>query len=198
MRKRASSRSSARSSKSRRIEGQSSNPLLEHAPAVLLDRAVSDSRELPYFCGPPPRLPPLFPDRLPETRRARFVSLPSSSWRSCQTPVKTTTVPWSIGAAPTRAPPLAGLNTIRSPTGFFSDNNCARPRVKQDSSPAAKPTVRSLIRFRRMAKNERRCFNRLQTSFIGSLTRSWSWSSNHMVLTKTGMIWSHCRHRRDP
>jgi hypothetical protein len=39
--------------------------------------------------------------------------------------------------------------------------------------------VWSLIRFRRMAKNERRCFNRLQTSFIGSLTRSWSWSSNH-------------------
>jgi hypothetical protein len=40
MRKSASSRSSARSSKSRRIEGQSSNSLLERKPAILLDRAV--------------------------------------------------------------------------------------------------------------------------------------------------------------
>jgi hypothetical protein len=50
--------------------------------------------------------------------------------------------------------------------------------VEQDS-PAAKPTARFLIKFRGMAQNERRCFNRLQTSFILSLTRSWSWSSNH-------------------
>jgi hypothetical protein len=194
MRKSASSRSSARSSKSRRIESQSSNPLLEREPAVLHHRAVSDSREILYFCGPPPGLPPLFPDRLPETRRARFVSPPLSLWRSCQTPVKTTTVPWSIGAASTRAPPLAGLNTIRSPTGFSPDNYCARPRVELE----AKPTVRFLIRFRRMTKNERRCFNRLQTSFTGSLTRSWSWSSIQMVLTKTGIIWFHCWHCRDP
>src|SRR5580704_17942891 len=106
MRKRASSRSPARSSKSRRIECQSSNLLVEREPAVLLDRAVSHACELPYSCRPPPGLPLLFPDRLPETRRARFVSLPLSLRRSCQTPVKTTTVPLSIGAAPTRALPL--------------------------------------------------------------------------------------------
>ncbi|MGB6981458.1 MAG: hypothetical protein WBD78_02995 [Methylocella sp.] len=73
-------------------------------------------------------MPPVFPDRLPETRRARFVSLPLSLSRSCQTPVKTTTAPWSSVFAPTRAPPLAGLKTIRSPTGFSPDKNCARPR----------------------------------------------------------------------
>ena len=127
MQKSASSQSSARSSKSRRIESQSSSPFLEPHPAVLLNRAKSNSREMHYFCGPPPRLPPLFPDRLPETRRARFVSQPLPLWRSCQTPVKTTTVPWPIGAATTRAPPLSGLKTIRSPTGFSPDNYCARP-----------------------------------------------------------------------
>ena len=156
MQKSASSRSSVRSSKSRRIESQSSDPLLGREPVVLLDRAVSHSREMPYFWGPPPGLPPLFPGRLPETRRARFVSQPLPLWRSCQTPVKTTTVPWSIGAAPMRAPPLAGLKTIRSPTRFSPDHNCARPRGEEDSSTAANPTVRSLIRFRRMTKNERR------------------------------------------
>ena len=141
MQKSASSRSSARSSKSRRIESQSSSLFLEREPVVLLDRAVRDSRTV-YFRGPPPALPLLFPDRLPETRRARFVSQPLSLWRCCQTPVKTTTVPCSIGA--TRASPLAGLKTIRSPTGFSPDHNCARPPGEQDSSPAAKPTVRSL------------------------------------------------------
>jgi hypothetical protein len=146
MQKSASSRSSARSSKSRRIESQSSNLFLEREPVVLFDRAVRDSRTV-YFRGPPLDLPPLFPDRLPETRRARFVSQPLSLWRCCQTPVKTTTVPWPIGAATTRAPPLSGLKTIRSPTGFSPDHNCARLRGKQDSSPPAKPTVRSLIRF---------------------------------------------------
>ena len=128
MQRSASSRSSVRSSKSCRIECQSSNPSLGRGPVVLLDRAVSNSREMPYFWEPPPGLPPLFPDRLPETRRARFVSQPLSLWRSCQTPVKTTTVPWSIGAAPTRAPPFAGLKAIRSPTGFSPDLICAPPR----------------------------------------------------------------------
>jgi hypothetical protein len=57
-------------------------------------------------------------------------------------------------------------------------------RIKSRASPrgtgfvsTAKPTARSLIKFRWMTKNERRCFNRLQATFIGSLTRSLSWSS---------------------
>jgi hypothetical protein len=120
MRKTASSWSSARSSKSRRIESQSSNLLLEREPAVLLDRAVGDSREIPYFCGPPPGLPPLSADRLPKTRRVRFVSPALSIWRSCRTPVKKTTVPWPIGASVKCTPTLADLKAIRSPTSFFS------------------------------------------------------------------------------
>jgi hypothetical protein len=197
MRKSASSRSSARSSKSRRIESQSSNLFLVREPLVLLDRAVIDSREIPYFCGPPPSLPPLFPDRLPETRRARFVSQPLSLWRSCQTPVKTTTVPWSIGAAPTRASPLVGLKTIRSPTGFSPDHNCARPRGEQDSSPAAKPTVRSLTRSRRMTKNERRYINKLETNSSEALREAGHGHQTHLVLTKERHGRSYCGHQRD-
>ncbi|MGH6841848.1 MAG: hypothetical protein ACREDV_07105, partial [Methylocella sp.] len=45
----------------------------------------------------------------------------------------------------------------------------ARPR--RDISPAAKSNPRSLIRFRGMAKNETRCFNKSETSFTESLTR---------------------------
>jgi hypothetical protein len=63
-------------------------------------------------------------DRFPETRRARLAGLSASTARSRQTPVNMTiwaTIPAGTAEAPCgRAPPLAGLKAMSSPTGFFS------------------------------------------------------------------------------
>ena len=184
MRKSASSRSSARSSRSRRIESRSSNLRLERKPWCCL----AGHRLLPrtyLFQQAAAQLAAAFPRSLFRIAARTF----------CYAAFVYMAFLSNTGEKDDRAVADRSGPQVHAARRWFESNKVTHwlllrirfarvPAENKNSSLAAKPTVRSLIRFRGMAKNERRCFNKSQTSFTESLTRGWSRSSNQMALCK--------------